>query len=382
MLLVRNVGVSSAPATLAGSVGSRRMPPLARMDHLKLILIKTKDLDRRVCVAPMLDYTDTHCRYFLRGFSRHTLLYTEMITTGAILRGERAQLLRFHPEEHPVALQLGGSRPQDLAMSARAGEEAGYDEINLNCGCPSDRVVGGEFGACLMREPARVAECVAAMCQAVRVPVTVKMRIGVVSGGGSPRGAASFDEDDFEQLAGFVGQVRQAGCQAVIVHARKAVLGGLSPKENREIPPLRYDVVRRLKGLFPQLPMVINGGFKNSAAVLEALTWCEGVMLGREAYHRPWILAEIHAALEGQAPTRELLLSRMMDYAREQVARGDRLSAITRHLLGLYAGEPGAREFRRLLSEGARVPGAGPELLRTAMAAVARQRQHNEVPPS
>jgi tRNA-dihydrouridine synthase A len=225
-----------------------------------------------------------------------------------------------------------------------------------------------------MREPARVAECVAAMRAAVSVPVTVKMRIGVVAGGHAGPQTLIFDERDFEALAGFVEQVYQAGCQAAIVHARKAVLGGLSPKENREIPPLRHDVVRRLKAQFPALPMVINGGFKNSAAVLEALAGCDGVMIGREAYHRPWVLAEIHQALGGgKAPVRSALLSRMAAYTQQQLIAGARLAGITRHMLGLYTGEPGAREYRRLLSEGARDPGAGAELLFTAMAATARR---------
>jgi tRNA-dihydrouridine synthase A len=327
----------------------------------------------------MLDHTDTHCRYFLRGFARSALLYTEMITTGALLRGDAERLLRFHPEEHPVALQLGGSSPEALAQAARLGEEAGYDEINLNCGCPSDRVVGGEFGACLMLTPGKVAECVAAMCARVSVPVTVKMRIGVVSGAPGARQAqlAGFGEADFGQLAGFVEQLRQAGCAAIIVHARKAVLGGLSPKENREIPPLRHDVVRRLKERFPSLPVVVNGGFKDRNAVLEALTWCQGVMLGREAYHRPWVLAEIHQGLwGGELPVREQLLARMEPYVRAQLAAGSRLAGITRHMLGLYTGLPGARDYRRLLSEGARAAGAGADLLLRAMAA-ARHCQHN-----
>jgi tRNA-dihydrouridine synthase A len=343
-----------------------------------IVAESVQTIDRRLSVAPMLDYTDTHCRYFLRGFSARALLYTEMITTGAILRGERAHLLRHDPAEHPVALQLGGSRPRELALAARAGEEAGYDEINLNCGCPSDRVVGGEFGACLMRTPEKVAECVAAMRAAVAVPVTVKMRIGVVEGAPGSRhpALAGFDEADFEALAGFVRELQKAGCTAVIVHARKAVLGGLSPKENREVPPLRYDVVRRLTGLFPALPIVVNGGFKDGAEALEALTWCQGVMLGREAYHRPWVLAEIHHGLwGGDLPTREDLLARMAAYAQRRTQAGDRLAGITRHMLGLYTGEPGAREFRRLLSEGARSPGAGPDLLMQAARAVHAARE-------
>src|ERR1700686_5081594 len=252
-------------------------------------------LDSRIAVAPMMDWTDRHCRYFLRGFSPHVLLYTEMITAAAIVRGDGARLLAFHPEEHPVALQLGGSEPRELAAAARAGEQAGYDEINLNCGCPSDRVASGAFGACLMLEPARVADCVAEMRAHVSVPVTVKMRVGVVSAAGREvrNTAAKFDEADFEALHEFVRSVRDAGCAVAIVHARKAVLGGLSPKDNREIPPLRFDVVKRIKQAFPQLPVIVNGGIRDSAAALEALTWCEGVMLGREAYHRPFVLREL-----------------------------------------------------------------------------------------
>ncbi|MDB6091830.1 MAG: tRNA-dihydrouridine synthase [Gammaproteobacteria bacterium] len=320
----------------------------------------------------MMDWTDRHCRYFLRGFSPHVLLYTEMITAAAILRGNRDRLLAFDPEEHPIALQLGGSEPRDLAAAARAGEEAGYDEINLNCGCPSDRVASGAFGACLMLEPARVAECVAEMRVHVRVPVTVKMRVGVVSAAGREvrNAVAKFDEADFEALHEFVRSVRDAGCAVAIVHARKAVLGGLSPKDNREIPPLRYDVVQRLKLAFPQLPLIVNGGFRDAVSVSEALSWSDGVMLGREAYHRPFVLAEVDRALHPgspQVPSREELLERMARYAERELARGDRLSAITRHMLGLYGGEPGAREYRRTLSEGARVLGAGPELFRRAI---------------
>jgi tRNA-dihydrouridine synthase A len=330
------------------------------------------ELDWRISVAPMMDWTDRHCRYFLRGFSQDVLLYTEMITAAAILRGDRERLLLFDPEERPLALQLGGSEPRELALAARAGEQAGYDEINLNCGCPSERVASGSFGACLMQEPARVADCVVAMRAAVSVPVTVKMRIGVVNAASraAARAVADFDERDFEYLQTFVGAVRSAGCAVSIVHARKAVLGGLSPKENREIPPLRYDVVRRLKGAFADMPLVVNGGMRDTAAVLEALTWSDGVMLGREAYHRPFVLAELQQALHAPAtpiPTREALLERMVHYASRELRRGGRLAPIVRHMLGLYAGEPGAREYRRTLSEGARAPDAGAELLRRAI---------------
>jgi len=350
---------------------------------------------RKVCVAPMMDWTDRHCRYFLRGFTPHALLYTEMITAAAITRGDRARLLAFHPEEHPVALQLGGSNPRELAQAARAGEQEGYDEINLNCGCPSDRVASGSFGACLMLEPDLVAEGVAAMRNAVKVPVTVKMRIGVIAGkparstakvastGPADRAQSirdivtKFDEDDYEALHNFIAKVHAAGCQVAIVHARKAVLGGLSPKDNREVPPLRYDVVKRVKQAFPNLPVVVNGGIRDCAGGLEALSWCEGVMLGREAYHRPFVLRELQHALYPGEPdllrSREDMLERMARYAQEDLAAGGRLSAIARHMLGLYGGQPGAKEYRRYLSEGSREAGAGPELLRNAGRLVASQ---------
>jgi tRNA-dihydrouridine synthase A len=342
---------------------------------------RSTSLDRRISVAPMMDWTDRHCRYFLRGFAPDVLLYTEMITASAILRGDRQRLLAFDPEEHPVALQLGGSEPRDLAAAARIGEEAGYDEINLNCGCPSDRVASGAFGACLMLEPARVADCVAAMRTQVKVPVTVKMRVGVITATGAAirDTVAKFDDGDFEALHEFVRSIRDAGCAVAIVHARKAVLGGLSPKDNREIPPLRYDVVQRLRRAFPQLPLVVNGGFRDGGSAMEALRWSDGVMLGREAYHRPWVLAELHHSLypnSPDTPSREELLDRMAHYAERALAGGERLSAITRHMLGLYAGEPGAREYRRTLSEGARLPGAGTELFRQA---VPNARAHREL---
>jgi len=325
-------------------------------------------------VAPMMDWTDRHCRFFLRGFSPSVLLYTEMINARAIVRGDRGRLLAFDPEEHPLALQLGGSTPDELAAAARAGEDAGYDEINLNCGCPSERVASGSFGACLMLEPERVAECVAAMRAVVRLPVTVKMRIGVVAATARevPGAAARFETRDFEALCRFTAAVHGAGCAVAIVHARKAVLGGLSPRENREIPPLRYEVVKRLKEAFPMLPVVVNGGLRDARSVIAALGWCDGVMLGREAYHRPFVLAELRQALEAQGaslPSRPALIERMQRYAARELARGERLAPIVRHMLGLYAGEPGAREYRRTLSEGARAPDAGVELLRRAIPA-------------
>jgi tRNA-dihydrouridine synthase A len=320
----------------------------------------------------MMDWTDRHCRYFLRGFSPRVLLYTEMITSAAVLRGDRVRLLAFDPEEHPVALQLGGSEPGDLARAARIGAEAGYDEINLNCGCPSDRVSLGRFGACLMAEPARVADCVAAMSSAVRVPVTVKMRIGIVEGRRADTHAATlgYSDEDYGRLVEFTRAVRHAGAQVVIVHARKAVLGGLSPKDNREVPPLRFDIVRRLAAEFVTLPIVLNGGLRTAESCLAELAWASGVMLGREAYHRPHLLAELHARLwpgdRWLTPTREALAERMTTYAARELARGERLPSIVRHMLGLYAHEPGAREFRRQLSEGARSAGATAALIAAA----------------
>jgi len=313
--------------------------------------------ERRISVAPMMDWTDRHCRYFLRGFSPRVLLYTEMITAAAITHGDRARLLRYSAEEQPLALQLGGSDPVQLAAAARAGADAGYREINLNCGCPSDRVHAGAFGACLMLEGQRVAEAVAAMRAAVSVPVSVKMRIGVVAGPGARQQIARYDEDDYQRLRGFTALLAQAGCSRFIVHARKAVLGGLSPRENREVPPLRFDVVQRLKGEFPQLAIEVNGGLRTAAACSAALAWSDGVMLGREAYHRPQLLAELQQQLypDGwSCPGIGELLERMAAYAEREVAGGERLSAITRHMLGLCAGRPGARRYRQWLSEGAR----------------------------
>jgi tRNA-dihydrouridine synthase A len=335
-----------------------------------------KQIDRRISVAPMMDWTDRHCRYFLRGFAPDTLLYTEMITTGAILRGDREKLLRFDAEEHPVALQVGGSDPADLAAAARIGAQMGYDEINLNCGCPSDRVHSGAFGACLMKKPALVAECVAAMREAVSIPVTVKLRIGVVDGaeiGGegltrresAREAAARFGAPERAALEEFAGGVVAAGCSALIVHARKAVLGAWSPRDNREIPPLRYDVVRDLKTLITAVPVILNGGLRTPGQVVSELEWADGAMLGREAYHRPMLLSELSAA-GVEVPPRMVMLERMTRYARKEMARGERLSWITRHMLGLYAGQPGAKEFRRQLSEGARDPQAPAELLLSA----------------
>ena len=302
----------------------------------------------------MLDWTDRHCRYFLRLISRHTLLYTEMITTGALIHGDRERFLRYDPTEHPVALQLGGSDPEDLARCARMAEDWGYDEINLNVGCPSDRVQNGRFGACLMAEPELVAECVTAMRAAVRVPVTVKHRIGID------------ERDSYAELVDFVGQLSTAGCDAIIVHARKAWLKGLSPKENRDIPPLRYEVVHDLKRDFPDLPIVINGGIETLDATVDFLSDLDGVMIGRAAYHNPWILAEADQRVFGDdhpMPTRRQVLEAFIPYAERQLSAGVPMSAMSRHLLGLFQGQPGARAWRRRISEQAHRPGAGVEVL-------------------
>ena len=307
-------------------------------------------IDRRLSVAPMLDWTDRHYRYFARLITRHTLLYTEMVTTGALVHGERERFLRFDPAEHPLALQLGGSEPAEMAACARMGADWGYDEINMNVGCPSDRVQSGRFGACLMAEPALVADCVAAMKAAVNVPVTVKTRIGIDQ------------RDSFEELAAFTEQVAAAGCDALIVHARKAWLQGLSPKENRDVPPLRYDVVLRLKEAFPRLPMVINGGITTLAQARAHLERVDGVMIGREAYQNPWILAAADAEVFGDRappPTPMAVLDGMLPYIERRLAEGVSLNAITRHLLGLFHGRPGAKAWRRHLSEHAHRSGAG-----------------------
>jgi tRNA-dihydrouridine synthase A len=315
----------------------------------------------------MMDWTDRHCRFFLRGFSPNTLLYTEMITAEALLRGDAARLLRHADEEQPVALQLGGSDPARLAAAARLGEQAGYVEINLNCGCPSDRVHAGAFGACLMAQPARVADCVAAMRAAVTVPVTVKMRIGIIEGGtGVPVRSRlrGYEESDYERLVAFTDAVSAAGCEVFIVHARQAVLGGLSPKENREVPPLHPEVVQRLCREFPALRFVLNGGLRTPAQAVAALAWSAGVMLGREAYHRPYVITELHQQLfpDGwQRPTERALLERMAHYAARECAAGEPLPAITRHMFGLYAGQSGARAFRARLAEGARMSNARPD---------------------
>lgn len=322
-------------------------------------------LQRRFCVAPMLDWTDRHERYFLRLISRHAVLYTEMVTTGALLHGDSHRFLRHHPAERPLALQLGGSDPGEMTACARLGEAAGFDEININVGCPSDRVQSGRFGACLMAEPQRVADCVAAMRAAVSVPVTVKTRIGIDH------------RDSYEALLEFVTTVAQAGCRSFIVHARKAWLQGLSPKENREVPPLHYDRVYRLKQDLPGLEIVINGGIKTLEAAERHLQQVDGVMMGREAYQNPYVLAEVDRRLYGDphpVPTREEVVQALIPYIERELAEGVYLSRITRHILGLFQGQPGARAWRRHLSEHAHRPGAGVEVLTQALAAMQRRR--------
>ncbi len=312
----------------------------------------------RLSVAPMMDWTDSHCRVFHRLLSPHARLYTEMVHAQAVIHGDRDRLLGFDPVEHPVALQLGGSEPGLLATAARIGEEWGYDEINLNVGCPSDRVQAGRFGACLMKEPALVADSVAAMIAAVAIPVTVKCRLGV-------------DEmEDYDRFRAFIDTVADAGCTTFFVHARKAWLQGLSPKENREIPPLRYEWAHRLKRERPELDVAINGGINTVADVQAHLSQMDGVMLGRAAYHEPYLLHELEVALWGAQPrSRGDLLRALRPYVEQKLARGVALKHITRHVLGLFHGQPGGRMFRQILSEGAHRPGADWSLIEQALAA-------------
>jgi tRNA-dihydrouridine synthase A len=311
-------------------------------------------------VAPMMDWTDRHCRVLHRTLSRRAVLYTEMLTTGAVLHGDRARLLAFDPSEHPVALQLGGSEPADLAQAARIGEAEGYDEINLNVGCPSDRVQSGRFGACLMREPELVAECMAAIGAAVKAPATVKCRLGVD------------DQDPEEGLFRLVDICAQAGVRHFVVHARKAWLNGLSPKENRDIPPLDYPLVYRLKRERPELTVVINGGIGSLDEAQAHLAHVDGVMLGRAAYHTPAVLGEVDARLfgEAEAVSAREAVERYRPYVAGELARGVHLAAMTRHMLGLFHGAPGARTWRRILTVEGVKPGAGLEVIDRALAAV------------
>ncbi len=318
---------------------------------------------RTLSVAPMMDWTDRHCRLFHRQITRHTWLYTEMVTTGALVYGDVERHLRFNDEEHPVALQLGGSDPADLATSAKLGQQWGYDEINLNCGCPSERVQKGAFGACLMGEPQLVADCVKAMRDVVDIDVTVKHRIGIDR------------NEDYGFVRDFVGTVADAGCTTFIVHARNAILKGLSPKENREIPPLKYEFAYALKREFPALEIIINGGIKTDDEIAAHLAHVDGVMLGREAYHNPYTMAGYDARFYGDnsdVKSREQVLTAMIPYIAAQLelhaARGMKLNTITRHMLGLMAGLPGARSFRQVMSDPAKLASADPRLLLEAAA--------------
>ena len=302
----------------------------------------TNKIQHRFCVAPMMEWTDRHCRYFLRLFSQHTLLYTEMITTGALLHGDAERFLRFNHEEQPVALQVGGSDPKELALAAQMGEQAGYNEINLNAGCPSDRVQRGKIGACLMAEPNLVAECMSAMMEAVSIPVTIKCRTGIN------------DLDSLEHLTGFVETITQAGCHCFIIHARIAVLEGLSPKQNRNVPPLNYERVFAIKKQFPELEIIINGGIRNLEESRGMLDKVDGVMIGREAYQNPGILSRVDGELFGsQDPeiSQQAVLAQFINYASKELDQGTALKHMTRHILGLFQGQPGAKQFRRYLSE-------------------------------
>jgi tRNA-dihydrouridine synthase A len=332
------------------------------LDRLSVINSKRmNDLSHRLCVAPMMDWTDRHCRYFLRSMSPRVRLYTEMITTGALMFGNVPRQLDFDPAEHPVALQLGGSDPRALAHCARLGEAWGYDEVNLNVGCPSERVKTGSFGACLMAEPSLVADCVVAIRDAVALPVTIKHRVGLDAG------------EDYAFVRDFVGTVAQAGASAFLVHARNAILKGLSPKQNREVPPLKYDYVHQLKREFPELTIVINGGIQSHEAIARELQCVDGVMIGRAAYHHPWLLAEADQYCfqdDRAAPparTRAEVVALLLPYVEAQLGQGVSLRSIARHLLGLYHGAPGARAWRRTLSDEAQLKGSGPELFLRAL---------------
>jgi len=318
----------------------------------------TLQINRKLSIAPMMDHTDRHFRYFMRIISPHALLYTEMITTGALIHGDRQRFLEHHADEYPLAIQLGGSEADDLVTCAVIAEEAGYDEVNLNVGCPSDRVQSGRFGACLMAEPELVAEGVAKMSQHVDIPVTVKTRIGID------------DRDSYEELTAFIDCVKQAGCNTFIIHARKAWLNGLSPKENREVPPLQYDIVYQLKKDFPELEFAINGGFTTQDAIMEQYEHIDGVMIGRAAYQNPYLLAELEQVLFGTEtplPSRKEILEKFMEYVQQNLDTGIYLGHMTRHILGLFLGQPGARAYRRYISENAYKEGAGVEVIRTAM---------------
>ena len=313
----------------------------------------------KVSIAPMMDWTDRHCRYFMRLLSPSVRLYTEMVTTAALCHGDAGALLQFDPSEHPVALQLGGSDSATMARAAKMGADAGYDEININIGCPSDRVQSGAFGACLMANPQLVADCVAAARDVVEIPVTIKTRIGID------------DHDSFEFLQDFMATVAAAGCELFVVHARKAILSGLSPKENRRVPPLNHERVHAIKKAFPDLTIILNGGITTIAQCQQQLELVDGVMIGRQAYQQPWFLFELEQAMQGKEPAstpgRDQIIEQMYPYIEKQLQLGVPLKSITRHLFGLFAGQPGARAWRRYLSEHAYQSGAGIEVLQRAL---------------
>ncbi len=306
----------------------------------------------------MLDWTDRHCRFFHRLISQHALLYTEMVTTGALIHGDHHRFLQFNAVEKPLAFQLGGSNPHDLAICARMVEDYGYTEVNLNVGCPSDRVQNGRFGACLMAEPDLVAECVVAMSRAVAMPVTIKSRIGID------------ERDSYEELAHFIATIANAGCKTFIVHARKAWLSGLSPKQNRDVPPLRYDFVFQLKKDFPQLEIIVNGGITSLDQAEEMLKNVDGVMMGREAYHNPYILADVDRRFFGADSdplSRQAIVAELIPYIQEQLKGEVRLNSVSRHILGLFHGEPGARGWRRYISENVSKSGADEKVILEAL---------------
>jgi tRNA-dihydrouridine synthase A len=328
------------------------------------------DLDRRFCVAPMMDWSDRHCRMFWRQLTRSAVLYTEMVTTGAIIHAGPERFLQFNTDEQPLALQLGGSNPADLAQCAKIAEDWGYDEVNLNCGCPSDRVQSGMFGACLMAEPQLVADCIKAMQDACSIPVTVKHRIGID------------DMESYEELVAFVAPIAATGCKTFIVHARKAWLQGLSPKQNREIPPLDYAMVHRLKQDFPELEIIVNGGIETLEQCEQQLQSVDGVMLGRAAYHNPYLLADVdsrfYAQRQAAVKSREQVLLDFLPYVEEQLRLGVALNHISRHLLGLFQRVAGAKQFRRHISENAHKKGAGIEVLEQAYQCLVNAREQAE----
>ncbi|MDO6570707.1 tRNA dihydrouridine(20/20a) synthase DusA [Gilvimarinus sp. 2_MG-2023] len=317
-----------------------------------------KTINRRFTCAPMMDWSDRHCRYFWRLLSQDAVLYTEMVTTGALIYGDRERFLRFNAEESPVALQLGGSDPQALAQCADYAQQWGYDEVNLNCGCPSDRVQSGRIGACLMAEPELVRDCMSAMIERVDIPVTIKHRIGID------------DMEDYEGLLQFVNTVADSGCKTFIVHARKAWLQGLSPKENRDVPPLDYALVARLKAERPDLEIIVNGGINTLAQCKELLHDLDGVMLGREIYSNPYLMAEVDQTIYGRSRpilSRLDVMRQFVNYCEQELSKGVKLSSMTRHTLGLYQGLPGARRFRRVISENAHKAGAGTDVIWAAL---------------